>query len=190
MRRQPHHAQGIEMSKYLQLQMISMLQSMQSPSLPKGSTWHTAQYINHGSRQHTCMPQVILFLQKLIPRKNSRRPPIYLKQFIQEGVKDVPLWKRHTQRKLAMSMGVSKTTVHHWIVALTIHVHCNSVNPVLTEENKVARLLMALHFRDPVDPTKYHDMLDQIHLDKKWFFLTWEKEYSPSPRGEKPKMLH
>ena len=75
-----------------------------------------------------------------------------------------------------MLMGVSKTTVHCWIVGLAIHVHCNSLKPVLTEENKVARLLMALHFRDPVDQTKYHDMLDQIHLDKKWFFLTQKKE--------------
>ena len=72
--------------------------------------------------------------------------------------------------------GVSKTTVHCWIVASTIHVHCNSLKPVLTEENKVAWLLMALHFRDPLNPTKYRDMHDQIHLDEKWFFLPWEKE--------------
>ena len=35
---------------------------------------------------------------------------------------------------------------------------------------------MALHFRNPVDPTKYHDMLDLIHLDEKWFFLSQKKE--------------
>ena len=29
---------------------------------------------------------------------------------------------------------------------------------------------MALYFRDPVDPPKYCDMLDRIHLDEKWFF--------------------
>ena len=91
-------------------------------------------------------------------------------------VKDVLLWKRHTQRKLATSMGLSRTTVHHWIVGLTICIHCNSLKPVLTEENKVERLLMVLHFRDPVDLTKYHDMLDWIHLDEKWFFLTQKKE--------------
>ena len=73
-------------------------------------------------------------------------------------------------------MCVSKTTVHHWIVGLTIHVHCNSLKPVLTDENKVARLLMVLHFGDPVDLTKYCDMLDWIHLDEKWFFLTQKKE--------------
>ena len=73
-------------------------------------------------------------------------------------------------------MGVLKTTVYRWIVGSTIHVHCNSLKPVLTEENKVARLLMVLHFREPVDPTKYHDMLDWIHLDAKWFFLNQKKE--------------
>ena len=35
---------------------------------------------------------------------------------------------------------------------------------------------MANHFRDPVDPSKYQDMRDRIHLDEKWFFLTREKE--------------
>ena len=47
---------------------------------------------------------------------------------------------------------------------------------------------MALHFRDPVDLTKYCDMLDQIHLDEKWFFLTQEKErYLLLPQEKNPK---
>ena len=163
--------------------MTTVSGEVQSPLSPKGSMWHTAQYTNYGSMWHACMPWAILFLLKLIPRKNSRRPLIYPKEFIQEGVKIVLLQKRHTQRKLAALMGVSKTTVHHWIVASTIHVHCNSLKPVLTEENKVARLLMALHFRDPQDLTKYWDMHDWIHLDEIWFL-------SPSPRGENLKMVH
>ena len=72
-------------------------------------------------------------------------------------------------------MGVSKTTVQHWIVASTICVHSNSLNPILMEENKLARLLMANHFWDPQDPSKYQDMCDHIHLDEKWFFLSQEK---------------
>ena len=74
-------------------------------------------------------------------------------------------------------MGVSKTTAQHWIVASTICVHSNSLKPILTEENKLARLLMANHFWDPQDPSKYQDMRDHIHLDEKWFFLTQEKEH-------------
>ena len=93
-------------------------------------------------------------------------------ELVHEGVKDMPLRKRQTQQKLATSMGVSKTTVQHWIVASTIHVHSNSLKPILTEENKLARLLMVNHFRDPQDPSKYQDMRDCIHLDEKWFFLS------------------
>ena len=54
-----------------------------------------------------------------------------------------------------MLMGVSKTTVHCWIVVSTIHVHCNSLKPILTEENKWARLEMDLHFIDCKDQTGY-----------------------------------
>ena len=86
-----------------------------------------------------------------------------------------------------MLMGVSETTVHHWIVASTICVHCNSLKPILMEENKWARLEMALHFLDPEDPTKYQDMRDRVHLDEKWLFLTWEKErYLLLPEEKEP----
>ena len=73
-------------------------------------------------------------------------------------------------------MGVSNTTVQRWIVVSTIRVHSNSLKPILTEENKLARLLMANHFRDPQNPSKFQDMHDRIHLDEKWFFLTREKK--------------
>ena len=91
-------------------------------------------------------------------------------EFIEEGVKDVPLRKRRTQQKLATSMGVSKTTVHRWIVASMIRVHCNSLKPILTEENKQSRFEMALSFRNPGNLGQYQDMRDRIHIDEKWFF--------------------
>ena len=171
--------------KYSWLQMISMLQSMQcNNSLWRGlitiiakrfDMAHSTVYRLWEEAVHTHATGDIIS-PEINSWKNCGRHIIYPTEFVKEGVKDVLLQKRHTQRKLVMLMGVSKTTMHHWIVGSTICVHCNSLKPVLTEENKVARLLMALHFRDPVDPTKYHDMLDQIQLDEKWFFLTWEKE--------------
>ena len=88
-------------------------------------------------------------------------------------------------------MGVSKTTVHHWIVASTIHVQCNSLKPILTEENKWARVEMAMHFRDLADLMKYQDKQDLILVDEKLLFLSQEKErFSPSPGEEKPEVLH
>ena len=52
----------------------------------------------------------------------------------------------------------------------------NSLRPILTEENRLARFEMTMDARDPVDQTKYQDMHDQIHVDEKWFFLMREKE--------------
>ena len=75
-----------------------------------------------------------------------------------------------------MSMGVFKTTVHCWIVASMIRVHCNSLKPILTEENKCARFEMALSFTNPANLGQYQDMRDRIHNDEKWFFLVREKE--------------
>ena len=82
-------------------------------------------------------------------------------------------------------MGVSKTTVQHWIVELTLHVHSNSLRPILTEEIRLARFEMAMDSRDPVDQTKYQDMHDRIHVDEKWFFLMREKERYLLHRDEK-----
>ena len=82
---------------------------------------------------------------------------------------------------------MSETTDHHWIIASTIQVHCNSLKPILMEENKWARLEIALHFVDWADPTKYQDMRDRVHLDEKWFFLTHKKErYLLLPEKKEP----
>ena len=82
-------------------------------------------------------------------------------------------------------MGVSKTTVHHWIVASMICVRCNSLKPILTEENKHVQYEMALSFRNPANLGQYQDMRDRIHVDEKWFFLTREKESYLLHHGEK-----
>ena len=74
----------------------------------------------------------------------------------------MPLSKRCTHQKLATSMGVVKTTVHCWIVVPTIHVHCNSLKPILTEENKWARLEMALHLIDFI----YYSYQDKFKIQE------------------------
>ena len=123
------------------------------------------------------------------PRKNSGRLPKYLPEFIEEGIKSVLLRKRHTQQKLVKLMGVSKTTVHHWIVASTLHVHSNSLKPILTEENRLARFEMAMDCRDPDDLTKYQDMCDQIHVDEKWLFSPRRRKGAFSISTKNPKVL-
>ena len=71
-------------------------------------------------------------------------------------------------------MAVSKTTVHCWIVSSMIRVHCNSLKPIQTEENKHAQFEKVWSFRDPANLGRYQDMRDRIHVDKKWFFYKGE----------------
>ena len=86
-------------------------------------------------------------------------------------------------------MGVSKTTVHCWIVASMICVDCNSLKPILTEENKHVRFEMVLSFRNPASLGQYQDMRDRIHVDEKWFFLTRERKGICCIMVKKPKVL-
>ena len=126
--------------------------------------------------QHSVSTMVILFLQKLIPRKKLWEASHISERVHPGGCRGCLAVEEACPKNTCNVNGGIKDNCASLDCCFTICVHCNSLKPVLTEENKVARLLMALHFRDPVDPTKYHDMLEQIHLDKKWFFLTQEKD--------------
>ena len=58
-----------------------------------------------------------------------------------------------------------------------MHYHTNTLKPYLTEVNKYARLQMALSFVNPNDKTKYQSMMDLIHVDEKWFYITKKDEH-------------
>ena len=75
----PHHAQGIKRCG-----------NICSCKLLKGSTWHTAQYINYGSAWHAHMPWVILFLWKLIPRKELQDASYISKRVCPGGCQGCP----------------------------------------------------------------------------------------------------
>ena len=194
----PPQARKREMSKSQWIQMVLMLQMLEmDDGMRRGAFTIVAKSFSMASLTvhclwnrvvHTCATGHIISPEFHSHKKNCGRWPIYLSEVICEGIKNIPLWKRCTQRKLVKSMGVSKTTVHCWIVDLTICIHSNSLKPVLTEENKVARLFMALDSWDPQDPTKFLDMMDQIHVDEKWFFLSQQKErYLLLPEEKNPK---
>ena len=67
-------------------------------------------------------------------------------------------------------MGVSKTTVHCWTVALTLHVHSNSLKPILTEENRLARFEMAMDSMDLDDLTNIKTCVTKFMWMRSVFF--------------------
>ena len=182
----PERPKKRELSKSTQIQMVTMLQTLETDDgMRSGSFAMVAEcfgvarstvyrlwnrVVRTRAHGHIISPEFQSH------KKNCGRPPMYPSEFVREGIKNIPLRKRRTQRKLAASLGVSKTTVQRWIVDSTIRVHCNSLKPVLTEENKVARLIMALESHDPNDPSKFLDMMDCVHVDEKWFFLSRQRE--------------
>ena len=193
----PERPKKRELSKSTRIQMVTMLQTLETDDgMRSGSFAMVAECFgvarstvyrlwNRVVRTHAHGHIISPEFQS--HKKNCGRPPIYPSEFVREGI-NIPLRKRRTQRKLAASLGVSKTTVQHWIVDSTIRVHCNSLKPVLTEENKVARLIMALESRDPNDPSKFLDMMDCVHVDEKWFFLSRQRErYLLLPEKKNPK---
>ena len=158
------------------------------PWSPNVSAWLARRYTAYGTgwcaRAHTA----ILFHRNFSPTKKIAGDHLFIRRIVREGIKNIPLCKRRTQRKLVASLGVSKTTVQHWIVDSTIRVHCNSLKPVLMEKNKVARLIMALESHDPNDPSKFLDMMDRVHVDEKRFFLSRQRErYLLLPEEKNPK---
>ena len=126
----PPQARKREMLKNQQIQMVLMLQMLETEdSMRRGaftivakcfSMAHLMVHCLWNRVAHTHTSGHIISLEFHSHKKNCGRWPMYPSEFVHEGIKDIPLWKWQTQRKLAMSMGVSKTMVHHWIVDLTI----------------------------------------------------------------------
>ena len=77
-----------EMSKAAWLQMISMLQVMDTNNslkqgMPNSSMWHAAQFTYYGSKWCTHVPWVILFLPNLTPKKFWKA--VYLSRRVHSG---------------------------------------------------------------------------------------------------------
>ena len=126
----PRQPKKREMSKNQRIQMVSMLQTLQTEnSMRRGAFTIVAKCfgVAHSTvhclwNRVVCMHTSghIISLEFHSHKKYCGRWPMYPSEFIHEGIKNIPLCKRQTQRKLATSLGVSKTTVHHWIVDSTI----------------------------------------------------------------------
>ena len=119
-----------EMSKSTRIQMVTMLQTLETDdSMRSGSFTMVTEcfgvarsmvYCLWNRLVHTRAHGHIISPEFQSHKKNCGRPPIYPLEFVREGIKNIPLHKRRTQRKLAASLGVSKTTVQRWIVDSTI----------------------------------------------------------------------
>ena len=124
-------------------------------------------------------------------RKNGGRKQKFNRNDIISEMKNLAFSQRNTYRKLSVALGISLATLHRICKDKSrpnvIRSHTNAVKPLLTEEGRFARLLYAINHlqlnspdqplfsHEHMDPEKigfFDGWFDQVHIDKKWFFVT------------------
>ena len=130
-----------------------------------------------------------VFLSK---RSNSGRKKKYDREKLGQLTKVLPLSERGTYSNLAANLNVAKTTAwrlqNDGFTAIS-----SALKPSLTEEQKITRVQYCLSFIDKRSyglrnehEYQFTDMMADVHVDEKWFFLTRDhRRYILAP-GEKP----
>ena len=96
----------------------------------------------------------------------------------------IPLNQRGTVRSAAAAAGIPKSTFHGIIKSGAIRAHSNAVKPYLTPENMDSRVEFCKRHID-MDRAQFHDMMDVIHVDEKWFYMTQNSRKYYILEGEK-----
>jgi hypothetical protein len=94
------------------------------------------------------------------------------KEIDSDLIKSIPLVNRKNVRALAAGMGLSASTIHRAIKDGRIKRHSNAIKPFLTDENQIERLRFCLKMLNPDNQNEFQDMMDQVHIDEKWFYIT------------------
>ncbi|XP_074311253.1 uncharacterized protein LOC141647107 [Silene latifolia] len=120
---------------------------------------------------------------KRIGNKNRKRILPNLEQ-----IKALEWEKRDTMVRVSENTGVSVGTVHSWFCAGLLKPHSNSLHPQLTDANKVHRMKHVLkcllveqvvqEIIDlnvmPMTKIKFAEMSNVIHMDEKWFYISYD----------------
>ncbi|XP_021719323.1 uncharacterized protein LOC110686996 [Chenopodium quinoa] len=99
------------------------------------------------------------------------------KEYTDEFLTFVPLYKRTTERGYAAALKIPKTALHRLRQQGKLRTHTSTNHPVLTEKHKVSRLKWVLSLINPVPAVgdlTFTDMQQWIHLDEKWFYINPE----------------
>ncbi len=87
---------------------------------------------------------------------------------------DVPLRQRTTLRSLSFAMSIPRTSLWRLLKTGKIVRHSNTVKPLLSDQNKVARVEFCRSFVET--SMHFNHMLNYVHIDEKWFYMTKIKD--------------
>ena len=118
--------------------------------------------------------QSLIITPEIALRNNSRTNSLkYSHAEFRQGLKEIPQHRRKTYCSTAKAMGVTLSTVQRMLLQRDVcRIHMSSLKPTLMEENKMSRMELALSFIEKNNASKFENMEDLIHIDKKWFYLT------------------
>ncbi|KAF0719487.1 hypothetical protein AaE_010451 [Aphanomyces astaci] len=100
---------------------------------------------------------------------------------LEVAIKAVPAHLRLTLRSLAVSSGIAPTTLWRLLQSKklrrrTSHLKPMVTEPMVTDKHKADRVVFARSFlRQCRDGMMWHDMMDRVHIDEKWFYVTMVK---------------
>lgn len=158
----------------------SLLQQSINGELIKGSMTKVAKKFGISNRTASRIwhQAKLQMLNGSVVNVNSKKLRLVRPKRVQinyDEVLNIPLRLRTNIRSLAKSLSVSKSTMHRRIKEGALRPHTNAIKPILTNENKKARLEFCLSMINPplssTNPT-FKDMFNVIHIDEKWFYMS------------------
>jgi hypothetical protein len=118
----------------------------------------------------------------VVRKKGSgRKRKIPIEQ-LKAMVKAVPFSKRSKVRSLSKELNMSKSTLHRALQLGVLQRSTSAVKPILTEQNKQARIAWVKS--KVAEDGRFVDMMNEVHIDEKWFYITREKESYIIVEGE------
>lgn len=132
--------------------------------------FRTVSRLWHDAKLADANGDVVDISSKMVRRVGRKRIQLDLHR-----IKLIPLRKRTTIRGIAHALNLSTATVHRRIKDGNLRPHSNALRPGLTDANKIARVNFCLKMIDKgmtQSSNSFIDMLDRIHIDQKWFYIT------------------
>jgi hypothetical protein len=113
-------------------------------------------------------------VKALVPRRKGRsgRKRIDRSDALAR-LRTVPLNRRSTIRACAFRTGIPSSSFFRILQTQSVKRVTSAVRPLLTPANKTARLRFCIGHVNP--DGLFHDMMDKVHIDEKWFYITKTK---------------
>ncbi|ETV74095.1 hypothetical protein H257_11397 [Aphanomyces astaci] len=87
-----------------------------------------------------------------------------------------------------MVVGISRGSLHRYLKLGIFRSHSNAIRPSLTDANKYSRMKFAFNFVRA--NMEFDDMMDYVHLDEKWFYITkTTRRYYLVPGAKEPQRM-